>query len=308
MLLEVEEVVVEVDGLEFHAGLGELLADLDGGGGLAGGAGARDDDHADFGQAVDDQLGAGLDFLVVAVFAGGDELGEAAVGDDLVDAVDGLAAVVHVPAEDFVDLLVGDVVGGLELVGALGAGHGAFLAVADVGAGGGGVAGVDEGFLDDVLDLLDGGRGARAVLGAELLLDEYGEAFGFVVVGAADGAGGLEDGGGDAPAVVGDDRAVAFDDLGDVRAHARSSVGRSAPVFLSAVADITPSRPLCKALFPPLPRFSAVGSRALRGTSRVPTGHPPLPPPVGGFSPFVADSAPGIAILPPCHSLNTSKR
>ena len=224
MLLEVEEVVVDVQRQELLARLGQLLADLDRGGGLARRAGPGDEEHPRFREALDELLGAGADFHVVALFAGGDQFGELAGGDEFVEAFHGFAAVVHVPAQHLVDLLVRDVVGGFELVGPLGARHLPLVAVEDVGPRRLGVAFLDQDFLDDVLGFLDRRNAAGAVGPLQLLLDQRGQPVGFGAVAAAHGRRRLEDGRADAVPVVGHRGAVAFHDLLD-DAHASSCCG-----------------------------------------------------------------------------------
>ena len=210
MHFEVEEVVVDVDGDEFVAVGAEGFAEFDGGGGFSGGGGSGDDGDADFGEAFDDAFGAAFDFVGVALFAVFDEVGESSGADDGVEAVDGFALVVHVPAEDFVDFFVGDVVGGFEVVEAGGALLGAFVAVDDVGAGGFDVSVFDEGGLDEVLDVFYGGDVSGGEGFEEGVFDLEGEIFGDGAIGASDGGGSLEDGGGDAVAVIGNGVPVAF--------------------------------------------------------------------------------------------------
>ena len=76
---------------------------------------------------------------------------------------------VHVPAQHLVDLLVGDVVGGLERIGPLRALHLPLVAIEDVGAGRLGMPFLDQRLLDQILDFLDRRDGAGAEGGFQLL-------------------------------------------------------------------------------------------------------------------------------------------
>ncbi len=153
MQLQIEEIVVERQRDHVDSRGLQALHQLVGGRGLARAARTGDDDEPEILLLLEDGGGGSVDDRLVAGVTRLDQLAQASGTDDLVQSVDGVAALVDRPVERLPHLLVGEILDSLQA--ALGAHPLATRAVEDVRLGGTGVTVLDQHTLDHVLDLLD---------------------------------------------------------------------------------------------------------------------------------------------------------